>query len=124
MVPENASGLGTRQIRGRDRPADGRREGGRATSNGHVERLQRRIVTECWRPALTRSREASLTALQRDLDDYLETYNSTETDGLGRGRVPEGALGNGARNGSSEHSTNGSGRIVGYERPRGRERAG
>src|SRR5208283_5888076 len=44
---------------------------GRPTSNGHVERLQLTILEECWRPSFARSLVPKLTALQRDLAEYL-----------------------------------------------------
>jgi hypothetical protein len=47
---------------------------GRPTGNGHVERLQLTILEECWRPSFSRSLVPKLTALQRDLIDYLDYY--------------------------------------------------
>ena len=44
---------------------------GRPTSNGHVERLQQTILDECWRPAFARSLVPKLTALTKDLEQYL-----------------------------------------------------
>jgi transposase InsO family protein len=63
---------------------------GRPTSNGHVERLQLTILEECWRPAFARSLVPKLTALQRDLKQYLGYYNfdRAHTGRLTRGRVP------------------------------------
>src|ERR671919_2492996 len=49
---------------------------GRPNSNGCVERLQLTILEECWRPAFARSLAPRTTALQRDLDEYLHTYNT------------------------------------------------
>jgi Integrase core domain len=62
----------------------------RPTSNGHVERLQLTILEECWRPAFARSLVPKLTALQRDLVDYLRYYNfdRAHTGRLTNGRVP------------------------------------
>jgi transposase InsO family protein len=48
---------------------------GRPNSNGCVERLQLTILEECWRPAFARSLVPKMTALQRDLDEYLTDYN-------------------------------------------------
>jgi transposase InsO family protein len=63
---------------------------GRPTSNGHVERLQLTILEECWRPSFARSLVPKLTALQRDLVDYLDYYNfdRAHTGRLTQGRVP------------------------------------
>jgi len=48
---------------------------GRPQTNGCVERVQRTILEECWRPSFARSLIPKSTALQRDLDDYLRYYN-------------------------------------------------
>jgi transposase InsO family protein len=63
---------------------------GRANSNGCVERVQLTILEECWRPAFSRSLAPKITALQRDLDEYLRYYNDdrAHTGRLTRGRVP------------------------------------
>jgi transposase InsO family protein len=63
---------------------------GRPTSNGHVERLQLTILEECWRPSFARSLVPKLTALQRDLVDYLRYHNfdRAHTGRLTKGRVP------------------------------------
>jgi transposase InsO family protein len=63
---------------------------GRPTPNGHVERLQLTILEECWRPAFARSLVPKMTALQRDLDDYLAYYNHdrAHTGRLTQARVP------------------------------------
>jgi transposase InsO family protein len=63
---------------------------GRPNSNGCVERLQLTILEECRRPAFARSLVPKMTALQRDLDEYLTTYNHdrAHTGRLTRGRVP------------------------------------
>jgi transposase InsO family protein len=55
-----------------------------------VERLQLTILEECWRPAFARSLVPKLTALQRDLDEYLTDYNfdRAHTGRLTNGRVP------------------------------------
>ncbi len=37
--------------------------------------MQRTVLEECWRPTFARSRVAKLTALKRDLADYLDYYN-------------------------------------------------
>jgi transposase InsO family protein len=63
---------------------------GRPNSNGCVERLQLTILEECWRPAFARSLVPKMTALQRDLDEYLTDYNTdrAHTGRLTKGRVP------------------------------------
>jgi transposase InsO family protein len=63
---------------------------GRPNSNGCVERLQLTILEECWRPAFARSLIPKSTALQRDLDKYLQTYNTdrAHTGRLTQGRIP------------------------------------
>jgi len=63
---------------------------GRPNSNGCVERLQLTILEECWRPSFARSLVPKMTALQRDLDEYLHDYNHdrAHTGRLTQGRVP------------------------------------
>ena len=63
---------------------------GRPNSNGCVERLQLTILEECWRPSFARSLVPKITALQRDLDEYLTDYNfdRAHTGRLTNGRVP------------------------------------
>ena len=56
--------------------ADHRRiHAGRPQSNGHVERLHRTILEECWRPAFARYRYLRYRGLQRELLNYLNYYN-------------------------------------------------
>ena len=63
---------------------------GRPNSNGCAERVQLTILEECWRPAFSRSLAPKITALRRDLDEYLRTYNfdRAHTGRLTKGRVP------------------------------------
>jgi transposase InsO family protein len=63
---------------------------GRPNSNGCVERLQLTILEECWRPSFARSLVPKMTALQRDLHEYLADYNTdrAHTGRLTNGRVP------------------------------------
>jgi transposase InsO family protein len=63
---------------------------GRPNSNGCVERLQLTILEECWRPAFARSLAPKITALDRDLDEYLDYFNfdRAHTGRLTQGRVP------------------------------------
>lgn len=63
---------------------------GRPQTNGHVERLHRTILEECWRPAFARFLQVRYTGLKRHLNYYLHTYNY-ERDHHGRrtaGRCP------------------------------------
>jgi transposase InsO family protein len=48
---------------------------GRPQTNGHVERLHRTILEECWRPAFARYLHLRFSGLQRDLAHYLNDYN-------------------------------------------------
>ena len=63
---------------------------GRPTSNGCVERVQLTILEECWRPSFARSLVPKITALQKDLEEYLRYYNTdrAHTGRLTRGRIP------------------------------------
>ena len=63
---------------------------GRPQTNGCVERVQRTILEECWRPTFARSLVPKLTALRRDLDAYLHYYNfeRAHTGFRSRGRTP------------------------------------
>jgi len=63
---------------------------GRANSNGCAERVQLTILEECWRPAFSRSLAPKITALQRDLKEYLRYYNldRAHTGRLTNGKVP------------------------------------
>jgi transposase InsO family protein len=48
---------------------------GRPQTNGAIERAQRTILEECWRPTFARSLVPRFTGLRRDLADYLGYYN-------------------------------------------------
>jgi hypothetical protein len=52
--------------------------------------VQLTILEECWRPSFARSLVPKITALRRDLDEYLAYYNfdRAHTGRLTRGRVP------------------------------------
>lgn len=68
---------------------------GRPQSNGCVERVQQTVLQECWRPAFARYLVPRYTGLRRDLERYLEYYN-TDRAHTGRwtnGRTPEQVLG-------------------------------
>jgi transposase InsO family protein len=67
---------------------------GRPATNGAVERVQRTILEECWRPSFARSLVPKLTGLTRDLAAYLRYYNEerAHTGRLTQGRTPYEAL--------------------------------
>ncbi len=48
---------------------------GRPQTNGHVERLHRTILEECWRPVFARFLHPRYTGVARELDSYLRYYN-------------------------------------------------
>jgi len=63
---------------------------GRPQSNGCVERVQRTILEECWRPSFARSLVPSFFGLRDDLERYVRYFNF-ERAHLGRhtkGRTP------------------------------------
>ena len=63
---------------------------GRPMTNGAVERVQRTILEECWRPSFARSLVPKIGGLSRDLEAYLAYYD-TERAHTGRytqGRTP------------------------------------
>jgi transposase InsO family protein len=60
---------------------------GRPQTNGHVERLHRTILEECWRPAFARYLQVRFTGLRRDLANYLHEYNF---DREHHGRITDG----------------------------------
>jgi hypothetical protein len=55
-----------------------------------MERGQLTILEECWRPSFARSLVPKVTALRRDLEEYLRDYNidSVRTGRHNRGRTP------------------------------------
>ena len=63
---------------------------GRPISNGCVERVQLTMLEECWRPSFARSLVPKLTALRRELDEYLHNYNTdrAHTGRHNQGRAP------------------------------------
>jgi transposase InsO family protein len=63
---------------------------GRPATNGAVERVQRTILEECWRPSFARSLVPKLHGLTRDLAAYLRYYNEerAHTGRLTNGRTP------------------------------------
>ena len=60
---------------------------GRPQTNGHVERLHRTILEECWRPAFARYLQVRFSGLRRDLSRYLHDYNH---DREHHGRITNG----------------------------------
>ena len=67
---------------------------GRPATNGAVERVQRTILEECWRPSFARSLVPKLHGLTRDLAAYLRFYNEerAHTGRLTQGQTPMQAL--------------------------------
>jgi transposase InsO family protein len=68
---------------------------GRPQSNGFVERVQRTILDECWKPAFARYLVPRYVGLQRELVRYLRLYNYDRTHNgrLTKGRIPAEVLG-------------------------------
>ena len=62
---------------------------GRPQTNGNVEALHKTILDECWRPAFARYLYVRLTGLRRELDTYLDYYN---TDRVHHGRLTQGTI--------------------------------
>jgi len=63
---------------------------GRPMTNGAVERVQRTILEECWRPSFARSLVPKLGGLTRGLAGHLD-FDDTERAHTGRltaGRIP------------------------------------
>jgi transposase InsO family protein len=63
---------------------------GRPQTNGCVERVQRTILEECWRPAFARSIVPDFTSLRRDLTRYTHYFNEerSHTGRHTKGRTP------------------------------------
>ena len=63
---------------------------GRPQTNGSVERVQRTILEECWRPSCARSLVPKIGGLARDLERYLSYYNEerAHTGRYTQGRTP------------------------------------
>lgn len=68
---------------------------GRPQSNGFVERVQRTILEECWKPAFARYLVPKYVGLRRELERYLLHYNFDRTHNgrLTKGRIPAEVLG-------------------------------
>jgi len=77
VLTDNGSEFGRRAFAA-GLPADTRHSqtrSGRPQTNGHVERLHRTILEECWRPAFARYVYLRFSGLRRDLNAYLLDYN-------------------------------------------------
>ena len=71
---------------------------GRPQTNGHVERLHRTILEDCWRPAFARYLQVRLMGLRRELEVFLDDYNFRRAhDGRNTRGRPPGDLVYGAR---------------------------
>jgi len=68
---------------------------GRPQSNGFVERVQRTILDECWKPSFARYLVPKYMGLRRELERYLELYNYDRTHNgrLTKGRTPAEVFG-------------------------------
>jgi hypothetical protein len=62
---------------------------GRPHTNGHVERLHKTILDECWRPSFARYLHIRSSGLRRDLAEYIHIYN---TDRAHNGRITNGRI--------------------------------
>jgi transposase InsO family protein len=77
VLTDNGSEFGRREFASRlpAGVAHTRIRSGRPQTNGHVERLHRTILEECWRPAFARYLQVRFSGLKRDLATYLHDYN-------------------------------------------------
>ena len=68
---------------------------GRPQSNGFVERVQRTILDECWKPSFARYLVPKYMGLRRELERYLRLYNYDRTHNgrLTQGRTPAEVFG-------------------------------
>jgi len=85
LLTETLADLGARHTRTR---------AGRPQTNGHVERLHRTILEECWRPVFARFLQVRFTGVQRELQRYLDYYNHhrAHTGRTTAGRCPADVL--------------------------------
>jgi transposase InsO family protein len=89
VLTDNGNEFGRREF-GARLPAGTRHSrirSGRPQTNGHVERLHRTILEECWRPAFARYLQVRFNGLRRDLARYLHDYNH---DREHHGRITKG----------------------------------
>jgi transposase InsO family protein len=77
VLSDNGNDFGRREFGARLPAGTQHRQirSGRPQTNGHVERLQRTILEECWRPAFARFLQVRLSGLRRHLATYLHDYN-------------------------------------------------
>ena len=77
VLTDNGTEFGRREFAARlpAGVAHTRIRSGRPQTNGHVERLHRTILEECWRPAFARYLQVRFSGLKRDLAVYLRDYN-------------------------------------------------
>ena len=89
VLTDNGNEFGRREFGARlpDGVAHTRIRSGRPQTNGHVERLHRTILEECWRPAFARYLQVRFSGLRRDLASYLHDYNH---DREHHGRITNG----------------------------------
>jgi transposase InsO family protein len=66
IFTDTIAGLGARHSRIKS---------GRPQTNGHVERLHRTILEECWRPVFARFLQVRYRGIQRELEAYTNYYN-------------------------------------------------
>lgn len=92
VLTDNGNEFGRREFGKRlpDGVAHSQIRSGRPQTNGHVERLHRTILEECWRPAFARFLQVRYSGLKRHLDSYLRYYNHerAHTGRITRGRTP------------------------------------
>jgi transposase InsO family protein len=77
VLSDNGNEFGRREFRARlpEGVKHTQIRSGRPQTNGHVERLHRTILEECWRPAFARFLQVRYSGLKRQLHHYLQTYN-------------------------------------------------
>ena len=77
VLTDNGTEFGRREFASRlpAGVAHTRIRSGRPQTNGHVERLHRTVLEECWRPAFARYLQVRFSGLKRDLAVYLRDYN-------------------------------------------------
>jgi transposase InsO family protein len=77
VLTDNGNEFGRREFARRlpDGVAHTQIRSGRPQTNGHVERLHRTILEECWRPAFARFLQVRYSGLRRHLAHYLNDYN-------------------------------------------------
>ena len=77
VLTDNGNEFGRRAFAAQLPPGTQQRQirSGRPQTNGHVERLHRTILEECWRPLFARYLHLRVGGLKRDLAGYLTDYN-------------------------------------------------